>query len=850
MAINISLLNSGNTNNINTNFERVASALQEAISRDGAIPNQMNSDFDMNSHDLLNGGDASFNRIVLDGIEMLPYGAQGWSPVFSALEADGKVVMRLVDYVGGQGAKPSEFLNFYVGPTGYVPDTASATNFGGASGVTDGDRGDIVVSGAGSVWTVEDLDTSQLSYLAAATGAQARPGNSKLFDWISVKDFGATGDGTTDDRAAINAAISSMNATGGVVMFPTGRYKIIGAANPDGLKTGVLVPFNGNYPIDRRIQLIAAGKATLLAGVDDMVVLRVSRPGTVVDGLEIDGGRNYGAGFTGTWGIGLIPEDRTATGPSIVSQSFCRVSNCHITQTYEGLMLEPGPTITGVGSGAYYPVINNNHFNWNSRAICIKTSNTTPGNEARPTRGVIENNRIERGVCGIDLDYATEFMLKANYFQFMWATFESAYTHPRQFAVPCAIHVGTHSANNIVLGGEAEDCDVDVQNDAAILGAGTAITFNSVLTNTSSGTLNANWAGTTGSYLITFSSGDDRIVTLTNGSPGVSWYGNVTASASATAYARSVRPYGITYRDFTLGGIFAGISTNFNPAQDARLLRFSRRYDFYEQIQVVAHHSGFARWVIDTAGNGTRNMAWETNGSERMEISSSGQWTFKGSAGNINMLTTGSAIQGTHANGITLSTTGTAASLSAGGKSVQINAAAFQPGSDNNTTSGTASFRWSTVYAGSATINTSDARLKDWRGGFNDHELRVAKKLSKLIGIYRWKDMVEQKGEDARLHAGVLVQDVMNIFKDEGLDPFDYGMVCYDEWQDEYESIFEEKLVQPEGEGAEPELRMVDTGRTRIKTKAGNRYGLRYDELWAFIIAGQEARLEALENGR
>lgn len=42
----------------------------------------------------------------------------------------------------------------------------------------------------------------------------------------SVTDFGARGDGVTDDRAAIQAAIDSMPARGGVIYFPAGKYKV------------------------------------------------------------------------------------------------------------------------------------------------------------------------------------------------------------------------------------------------------------------------------------------------------------------------------------------------------------------------------------------------------------------------------------------------------------------------------------------------------------------------------------------------------------------------------------------------------------------------------------------------
>lgn len=44
---------------------------------------------------------------------------------------------------------------------------------------------------------------------------------------VSVKDFGAKGDGKTDDKSAIQAAIDAVNkAGGGIVRFPEGTYLV------------------------------------------------------------------------------------------------------------------------------------------------------------------------------------------------------------------------------------------------------------------------------------------------------------------------------------------------------------------------------------------------------------------------------------------------------------------------------------------------------------------------------------------------------------------------------------------------------------------------------------------------
>jgi hypothetical protein len=45
--------------------------------------------------------------------------------------------------------------------------------------------------------------------------------------WYNVKDYGAVGDGTTDDRSAIQSAINAANAAGGgIVYFPNGIYNL------------------------------------------------------------------------------------------------------------------------------------------------------------------------------------------------------------------------------------------------------------------------------------------------------------------------------------------------------------------------------------------------------------------------------------------------------------------------------------------------------------------------------------------------------------------------------------------------------------------------------------------------
>ncbi len=61
-------------------------------------------------------------------------------------------------------------------------------------------------------------------YLPAGTGAVATTVQSKLRESVSVKDFGAVGDGVTNDQAALQAAITYATANNVALYVPTGTY--------------------------------------------------------------------------------------------------------------------------------------------------------------------------------------------------------------------------------------------------------------------------------------------------------------------------------------------------------------------------------------------------------------------------------------------------------------------------------------------------------------------------------------------------------------------------------------------------------------------------------------------------
>lgn len=71
------------------------------------------------------------------------------------------------------------------------------------------------------------------------TGAVNRAINLKLSEIVSVKDFGATGNGTTDDLVAFQNAISFCATSGAALFVPAGQYYLTNSiTTPDAVSTG------------------------------------------------------------------------------------------------------------------------------------------------------------------------------------------------------------------------------------------------------------------------------------------------------------------------------------------------------------------------------------------------------------------------------------------------------------------------------------------------------------------------------------------------------------------------------------------------------------------------------------
>src|SRR5512139_1858497 len=106
---------------------------------------------------------------------------------------------------------------------------------------------------------------------------------------FNVKDYGATGDGATDETAAIAAAIAAALAVNGAVYFPAGRYVVSNVNIPNGIRQvfglGIIVDSKDSGDYDAVVTLggstCITGTAEVVEVLDWSVSIEVSQSTTV-----------------------------------------------------------------------------------------------------------------------------------------------------------------------------------------------------------------------------------------------------------------------------------------------------------------------------------------------------------------------------------------------------------------------------------------------------------------------------------------------------------------------------------------------------------------------------------------
>jgi hypothetical protein len=262
--------------------------------------------------------------------------------------------------------------------------------------------------------------------------------------------------------------------------------------------------------------------------------------------------------------------------------------------------------------------------------------------------------------------------------------------------------------------------------------------------------------------------------------------------------------------------------------------------------------NGTVNTKIKSGVGGSANLQFETAGSERARLDSSAnllvgttsdnvanqtgttqgvriaggsikniQVASTGTTAYFNRLTTDGSIAEFRKDGTTVGSIGSSGGVAAylvlrsdsGGMGITASGNRLVPTNNTGATQdnvhdlGKSSIRWNDIYATNGTIQTSDRNEKQDIEALSEAEQRVAVAAKGLLRKFRWIDSVDEKGDDARIHFGIIAQDLQAAFEAEGLDAGRYAMFINSTWTDE------------------------ETGEER------SRMGVRYNQLLAFIIA-------------
>lgn len=303
------------------------------------------------------------------------------------------------------------------------------------------------------------------------------------------------------------------------------------------------------------------------------------------------------------------------------------------------------------------------------------------------------------------------------------------------------VDAGTAASLNVITGKANTNGIVvnSLTNSSAGAGAGADIrTYNNVGGSVGLGINSSAYSGSTilsgAGDAVLYSNSNDLII------------GNSTASKNLRFYTGGSATTNERIRINGSGNVAIG-TTSFNVSNPERLVVDAGTTSSYNVISGKGSINSYLQLNIQNSSSGTVAssdiVATANNGNESVNyvnlgINSSGN-TSTGTLGGANtayLYSTGNDFaigNSTSGKDVLFFTGGTAAS----NEKLRVTSAAVQPGTDNATTLGTLTKRWSIVYAANGTIQTSDFRLKKnilpLQYGLNE--------VMQLVPVsYDWKD--------------------------------------------------------------------------------------------------------------
>jgi hypothetical protein len=243
------------TTQLNANLNAINNALDNTLSLDGSTPNAMTADIDLNSNDILNVATTHTTQLYLGGTRVI---AAGDINAVSNMDideftGDGSTVA----YVLSSTPLSIDVVLVNVDgvaqlATSYTLSVATLT-FSEAPPLNSAIQIRYFTDIALGATTSADL----VSYSQGSTGHVTRTVEARLRDHVSVLDFGAVGDGVTDDTAAFNAAWSATNPK--AVLVPAASYKITGTVTGKFFSFGAATVVGGSVATITNLDAVQPG---------------------------------------------------------------------------------------------------------------------------------------------------------------------------------------------------------------------------------------------------------------------------------------------------------------------------------------------------------------------------------------------------------------------------------------------------------------------------------------------------------------------------------------------------------------------------------------------------------------
>lgn len=264
---------------VNTNNTAIEVAFENTLSRDGSGPNQMNANLDLNGYLLLNQG----NPITISGFNWEGPWATGIDYIVGdVVEESGSAYIAIEAHTSGVFSDDFTSLRWQVVASANLPTQTGATNK--------------FLQTDGSLSTWETPTSDVINHTVVKTAAVTLSLNDKLSEIISVKDFGAVGNGVTDDTAAFEAAVAATSGNIVHIVVPSGTYNIASSVNAKGKDIRYVADadttfssyenLNGGIQRSQRISRDLFGILDQAAGY--AVMCNVADAGAQVNGFSTD----------------------------------------------------------------------------------------------------------------------------------------------------------------------------------------------------------------------------------------------------------------------------------------------------------------------------------------------------------------------------------------------------------------------------------------------------------------------------------------------------------------------------------------------------------------------------------